>query len=209
MGKARSKSSGRHRDINLKGSSRTDGNTSSTKSKKGSMFQARWLKFGGSKEWKNGCSSSLVAEGESDEARADGPPVLSIQVDQSKVIDLTERVRQKSDAQITREFALAAREAVKEQMETLKQQDIELFGDECSNGSCVNRTPSLDGPNVSILDGSGSLGVSTVTSGGIRTGSAEFDFSARSMPPPTMKPTPVVVDVFGAATVSYLLSACF
>lgn len=129
--------------------------TSEPKSRKSTLRP--WKKYSGNKEWTNGCGSPVPDDsGEF----GHGPPILTIEVDESKEIDLTHRVRQKSEKEMDKEFALAAREAVLSQMEEL--------GDECSDEECATSSEfdssarSLPPPNMnptSLLEAFGTAKV--------------------------------------------------
>lgn len=103
---------------------------SSKKSKSGrkgkNKLRDRFKQFGGSKEWSYGCGGGeagpFTAEDDNNSIDVEGPPILTIEVDETKEIDLTERVPKKTDAEIEKKFASAAREAVKTQMDDLECQ---------------------------------------------------------------------------------------
>lgn len=186
MGRARSRST--DKDGDAASTEAYDGeqdpnnnNSNKRSSSKSSNFLARWKKFGAPNEWANGCGDVDPDQEGSDEIfDIQGPPILTIEVDPSKEIDLSARTRPRTIEQITNEFALAAREAVREQMRGLENTNLEKF--ECSEDDCASSMTNSD-PDKST-----------------RSGSAQFDQSARSMPPATMKPTSLL-DSFGAARV--------
>ena len=178
MGKQRSRSTKKEEDD---GNSMepNDGVLSDPKSSRKSTFRDRWRKYGGGggdnnkKEWMNGCGGGIKPSTDNLEEPDDhfGPPMLTIEVDPTKEIDLTHRERPKTEAQMAQEFASAAREAVRLQMKELGNEEC-LDHDECGGGNTSDGSTAVD----------------------------VIDASMRSLPPPNMNPTSLL-ESFGTAKV--------
>mmetsp|Transcript_28971 Transcript_28971/g.69958 ORF Transcript_28971/g.69958 Transcript_28971/m.69958 type:complete len:395 (-) Transcript_28971:415-1599(-) len=177
VGRSRSRSTEKDYDVDDQQSMEpNDGtseptNKSSSNGNKKSTFPLRWKKFSGgnnNKEWANGCGGGMMSSPGDDDAGSDelddGPPILTIEVDQSKEIDLSHRVRQKTEAQMSKEFALAARRAVQNQMNILREEldcsNREDCGDEM-DGSARSQPPPDMAP-TSLLEAFGSAKIQEI-----------------------------------------------
>ncbi|CAJ1931564.1 unnamed protein product [Cylindrotheca closterium] len=202
MGRSRrSKSTEKEEEDNSMEPNDGDAVVSLSKSRK-STFRDRWRKISGGgsngNEWMNGCGGATPNTDDSDElGEIIGPPVLTIEVDPTKEIDLNLRVRQKTQSQMSQEFASAAREAVKLQMKELRTEDEE--NDECVGNACQQeRVADADADASDPVDGSNG---SSRDSGEMKDAFLEVsERSQRSLPPPYMNPT-ILLESFGTAKV--------
>lgn len=164
MGRARSKST---ENEDADNSMEPNDGVSEPKSRSKSSTSGglgRWIKFAagssGNKQWLNGCGD-MPADGSSGGLDGHNPPILTIEVDTQQEVDLSHRVRQKTELQMSQEFASAARQAVQSQMKLLEAETSCVDG-ECEEAEIDGSARSLPPPNMnptSLLESFGSAKV--------------------------------------------------
>jgi len=107
------------------------------------------------------------------------PPILTIEVDQSKQINVTGRVQRKTAEQIAIEFALAAREAVDEQMQDL--QDDTMCDDLGEIAKSAQSTPPESMKPTSMLESFGTAKIQEIVMDGSKDPSLGEKIEARDL----------------------------